>query len=142
MRTITALLIIISLTLPQQSWGNNDPEEHSTVSQESPDVARPEPDRIRSPGKLAAAASTMVAGGVLIGVGLNQIDKSEHDNSWSGVGKEFVGQLFIGVGAASLVTSVVFWALYARGEEARPPSTTISLEQNGSRTMIMTHYRF
>jgi hypothetical protein len=142
MRTIPALLIIISLTLPQQSWGDNVPEEHSTVSQESPYVSRPEPDRIRSPGKLAVAASTMVAGGVLIGVGLNQIDKSEHNYSWNGVGNEFVGQLFVGVGAASLVTSIVFWALYARGEVARPPSATISLGQNGSRTMLMTHYRF
>ena len=142
MRTITAVLIVISLALPHQSWGDNDPDKRSTVTQETPDTERPEPDRIRSPGKLAVAASTMVAGGVLIGVGLNQIDKAEHDNSWNGVGKEFVGQLFVGLGAASLVTSVVFWALYARGEEARPPSSTISLEQNGSRTMIMTHYRF
>jgi len=138
MRKITALVIIVTLLLPHMSWAGSERIEQPAVSQPTSlgDVGSP---LKRSTGKLAGAVATTVAGGVLLGLGIDRIKSGEHDQSWDGAGKSFVGTVLTVLGGGSLVASTFLWTLWARGED---PSTVISIGKDGSRTMITAHYRF
>jgi len=72
------------------TWASSEQIEQPAVSQPtSPGDA--ESPRKRSTGKLAGAVATTVAGGVFLGLGIDRIKSGEHDQSWDGAGKSFVG---------------------------------------------------
>jgi predicted aconitase with swiveling domain len=138
MKKITALVIIVTLLLPHISWAGSERNEQSAVSPPT-STGEAESPRKRSNGKLAGAVTTTVAGGVLLGLGIDRINSGEHDQSWDGAGKSFVGTVLSFLGGGSLIASAFLWSLWARGEE---PSTVVSIDKDGSRTMVMAHYRF
>ncbi len=140
MKTIAAVLVV-TLLFPYALFAAPADQVQPPPASESRTVPAPpaavkETDYSPTAKKvyLGTGIGTLVAGGAFLAIGADTSNNK-------GIGSDEFGAFFYAVGSVFLAASTVLWIFYFR-EKGREPATTVGLELDKGRGVVVAKYRF
>ena len=141
MEKTVAVILVCTLLFPYVLFAAPLDEVQPPPASESPTVPAT-PNVVQDTGHsptaqkvyLGTGIGTLAAGGAFLALGAGASNSD-------GIGADEVGTFFYAVGGVFLAASTVLWMLYFR-EKGREPATTVGLELDKGKGVVLAKFRF